>query len=183
VAKVSSFSYGETQSAKVEPEVLAAHAPTFRELTKLCANLAFKKSSLKAAFLKVARESKFEALSTEGLVEDWVQTVGARSRIACRHVATARIQQVPPRWLQRTDGAGMAALADSGQEGRGSDGPGVIDLTDSGRQAEESEDSWAGNSTPEDSGAAGDQPVLPGGGGNSGHAADEPPGCPEAPAT
>ena len=154
----------------------------FRELTKLCANLAFKKGCLGAACLKVAHEIKFEELSAEEVLKDWVRTMDARLRIACRHVAKARIQKFPPRWLQHIDGAGMAARADRGQAGRESDGPEVTEQADSGRRDEEPKES-EDSGTPEDSGAAGDQPVLAGGGGGPEHAADEPPGGPEAPAT
>ena len=155
VTRVTFFKYGETLGCQVKPEVLVAHAPLFRELTQVCANLAFKKGCLGAACLKIAHESKFEELSTEGRVTDWVQTMDVRLRIACRHVAKARIQKVPPRWLQHIDGAGMAALADSGQADRESDGPEVSDLAGSGRREEECEES-EDSGTPEGSGAAGE---------------------------
>ena len=200
VTSVSFFKYGENHRSKVQAEVLVAHAPLFRELTKLSANLAFKKASLQAAFLKLANENQFPALSTQALVEDWFTTMDARVRIACRHVAKARIQACPPRWLQHIDGDSVAALADSGRDGQslelpgmialadsGRDGqslepPGMIDLVDSGRQGEESEES---ESTTEVGAAAGDEPaMLPAGGdGDAGHDAHEPPVCPEAPVT
>ena len=181
VTSVSFFKYGENHRSKVQSEVLVAHAPLFRELTKLSANLAFKKVSLQAVLLKLANENQFPALSTQALVEDWFTTMDARVRIACRHVAKARIQQCPPRWLRHIDGDGVAALADSGRDGQSLELPGMIDLADSGRQGQESEDS---DSNTEVDAAAGDEPaMLPAGGGDAGHDAQEPPVCPEAPVT
>ena len=193
VTSVSFFKYGENNRSKVQSEVLVAHAPLFRELTKLSANLAFKKVSLQAVLLKLANENQFPALSTQALVEDWFTTMDARVRIACRHVAKARIQACPPRWLQHIDGDSVAALADSGRDGQSFELPGMIaladsgrdcqsDLVDSGRQGEESEES---ESTTEVGAAAGDEPaMLPAGGdGDAGHDAHEPPVCPEAPVT
>lgn len=185
VKSVSFFKYGEYHRSKVQSEVLVAHAPLFRELTKLSANLAFKKASLQAVFLKLANEKKFPALSTQSLVEDWLKTMDARLRIACRHVAKARIQACPPRWLQHIDGDRAAALADSGREGQSLELPGMIDLADSGRHGQESEES---DSTTLE--AAADEPaMLPADAGrdaghDAGHDADEPPvDCPEAPVT
>ena len=182
VTSVSFFKYGENHRSKVQAEVLVAHAPLFRELTKLSANLAFKKASLQAVFLKLANENQFPALSTQTLIEDWLTTMDKRVRIACRHVAKARIQDRPPRWLQHIDGDRMAALADSGREEQSLELSGVIELDDSGRQDRESEEP---DSTTEEDAAAGDEPeMLPAdGGGDAGHDADEDPVCPEAPVT
>jgi hypothetical protein len=182
VTRSAFFKYGEKPGCTVKPAVLVAHAPLFKELTKLSANLAFKKASLQAVLLKLANERRFPDLATPALLEDWVQTVDARLRIACRHVAKARIQASPPRWLHHIDGDRMAALAGSLREGQELEHPGVID---SGRQGQESEESEAGGSAIEEDAAADGEPtMLPAAsGGDAEHAADEPPVCPEAPVT
>jgi len=181
VRSVSFFKYGENHRSKVQPEVLVAHAPLFRELTKLSANLAFKKASLQTVFLKLANENQFPALSTQTLLEDWITTMNTRVRIACRHVAKARIQARPPRWLQHIDGDRMAARAEIGREEQSLELPGMIDLADSGRQERESEEP---DSTTEEDAVAASPEMLPAdGGGDAGHDAGHDPVGPEAPVT
>ena len=62
----------------------------------------------------------------------------ARIRIACRHVAKARIQKHPPRWLLHIDG--MAAVA-GGRHGAESQDNGSLPEAGGGRQGAESQDS------------------------------------------
>lgn len=182
VTRASFFKYGEKHNCQLKADVLVAHAPLFRELTKLSANLAFKKGSLQAVLLRLAHENKFPSLSVQASLDDWVETMDARLRIACRHVAKARIQPAPPRWLQHIDGDSMAALADSGREVQDLELPGVMAVADSGREGQESEG-------PEAEDSAAEQRTLPSamppaaGIGDEGDAADEPPDCPKAPVT
>ena len=135
---VGFFKYGEKPNASVESSILVAHKLMIRELTKLSANLAFKKESLQTALQKLAAEKRFEALSSQVALEDWVETMDARIRIACRHVAKARIQKHPPRWLLHIDG--MAAVA-GGRHGAESQDSGSLPEAGGGRQGAESQDS------------------------------------------
>ena len=140
VNSVRFFKYGEKANAPVESSILVAHKLMIGELSKLSANLAFKKESLQTALQKLAAEKRFEALSSQAASEDWVQTMEARIRIACRHVAKARVQKHPPRWLQDFDGLAMAAVA-GGRHGAESQDSGSLPEAGGGRQGAESQDS------------------------------------------
>ena len=85
----------------------------------------------------------------------------ARVRIACRHVAKARIQPAPPRWLQHIDGDSMAALADNGREGQDLELPGAIAVVESERQGQEPEGPEAEDSTTERDGVADGESAMP----------------------
>jgi hypothetical protein len=102
---VTFFKYGEKLSAPVDSSVLVAHKAMVRSLTALSPNLSFTKKTMTAAFQQLGEEAKFPALNTNALLDDWVTTMTARVRLACRHVAKARAHRPPPAWLQHIDGS------------------------------------------------------------------------------
>jgi len=97
--------YGEKFArSPVQVPTLVAHKVLIQTLTSACNNLAFTKETVTAAFNIIAAEKKFSVLSKDTLITDWCDVMCAQVRTLCRHVAHARVQKKPPKWLRHIDG-------------------------------------------------------------------------------
>jgi hypothetical protein len=152
--------YGEKfAKSPVLVPTLVAHKVLIQALTRACKNLAFTKETVTGAFCIIAAEKKFGVLSTEAHITDWCDVMCAQVRTLCRHVAHARVQKKPPKWLQHIDGPG-------GMEGMAGDIP------ETGSQASDSA-ALGGTQAqlPEGQGHPMDDPTLHAGSDDAGDAA------------
>jgi hypothetical protein len=95
--------YQEKPKDPVKPEILVAQKFLLRSLTSVCKNLSFSKKQLDHVFERLLKEKSFKELNDKESQEDWVETMSKRARMACRHLAQARIRKPPPRWLAHID--------------------------------------------------------------------------------
>ena len=96
VVTVTWFHYNEGTDAKLKSYVPVAHRKLFRALTQLCPNLSFKKATMVKAFTELQGGKNFKELDSPEKQADWIDTMCARLRNACRHVAHARCKTPSP---------------------------------------------------------------------------------------
>jgi len=117
------FKYGEKANSPVESAILVAHKELFKSLTQLGPSLMFSKATVEAAFRQLGEEAKFPVLNTSALLDDWVETMTSRLRLACRHISKARRHCPPPAWLQHIDEPGPGSLMASAGSADGEQSP------------------------------------------------------------
>lgn len=122
VDHVSWLRYAEKGNSPVAPAVLIAKKELIRNLTELSSNLSFRKPIVKSAFHEIAEAKRFQELQEEADLEDWVETMTARLKVLCRHVAHSRVRPTPPAWLQEIDGPGHQEMSSDDAGGHAGEG-------------------------------------------------------------